>query len=103
MEFQTELRQTFLEVLKETHGIGSMLEAQRSIVGVADDDDLALGHFPAPDIRPQVENVMKVNVGDQWRNHSPYTKGNFDREFRQAVDCRLAVGPAAGLKCYVES
>jgi hypothetical protein len=39
-----------------------------------------------------------------WRmHHSPYTKGNFDREFREAVDYRLAVGAAAGLKCYGES
>src|SRR6516162_11151531 len=65
MEFQAELRQPFLELLKEPHSIGSILEAQPSVVSVADDDDIALRHLSAPDIRPQVENVMKVHVSDQ--------------------------------------
>jgi hypothetical protein len=65
MEFQAELREPFLKVLKEPHGVGSVLEAQREIVGLTNDDDIALGHFSAPDIRPQVEAVVKVHVGDQ--------------------------------------
>lgn len=65
MKFQAELRKPFLEVLKEPRSVGSILEAQRQIVGVANDDDIALGHLSAPDIRPQVEAVVKVHVGDQ--------------------------------------
>jgi len=65
MEFQAELREPFLKILKEPHGVGSVLEAQREIVGITNDDDIALGHLSAPDIRPQVEAVVKVHVGDQ--------------------------------------
>ena len=65
MEFQAELRQPFLEILKEPHSIGSILEAQRNVVSVAEDDDIALRHLSAPDLRPQIEGVMKVHVSDQ--------------------------------------
>ena len=65
MESQAKFRQPSLEIIEEPHGIGSVLETQRNIVGVADDDDIAIRHFPAPDICPQVEAVMKVHVGDQ--------------------------------------
>jgi hypothetical protein len=43
-------------------------------------------------------SVLKNAAG--YQDHSPYTKGNFDRQSRRVVDCRLAGGPAAGLKCY---
>ena len=65
MEFQAELRQPFLELFKEPHGIRSVLEAQHKIVGIANDDDIALRHFPAPDISPQVEDVVQIHVGEQ--------------------------------------
>src|ERR1035438_10015885 len=58
------------------HGIRSLLKTQHNIVGIANDDDIAFGRFPAPDISPQIEEVMKIHVRDQWRCHSPYTKGN---------------------------
>ena len=55
VEFQAELCQPFLELFKEPHSIGSVLETQHNIVGVANDDDIALRRFPAPGIRPQIE------------------------------------------------
>ena len=33
---------------------------------------------------------VEHKIRQQWREHSPYTKGNFDRQSRKAVDCRLA-------------
>ena len=65
VEFQAELRQPLLEVLKEPHGIGSLLEAHHKIVGITNDDDIALCRFPAPDNRPQVEHIVEIHVGDQ--------------------------------------
>ena len=52
VKFQAELCQPFLELLKESNCFGSMLEAHHKIVGIANDDDIAIGHFPAPGIRP---------------------------------------------------
>jgi hypothetical protein len=52
VKFQAELRQPFLKLFKEPHCFGSMLEAHHKIVGVANDDDIAPCHFPAPGIRP---------------------------------------------------
>jgi hypothetical protein len=52
VEFQAELRQPILELFKEPHCFGSMLEAHHKIVGIANDDDIARCHFPAPGIRP---------------------------------------------------
>ena len=52
VKFQTELCQPLPELIQEPDGLGSMLEAHRKIVGVANDDDIARCHFPAPGIRP---------------------------------------------------
>ena len=52
VEFQAELCQPFLELFKEPHCFGSMLEAHHKIVSIANDDDIAGRHFPAPGIRP---------------------------------------------------
>ena len=65
VEFQAELRQPSLELFKEPHGISPLLKAHYKIVGVTDDDDIALCHFPAPDISPQVEGVMQIHVSDR--------------------------------------
>ena len=59
------LRQPFLKLSKEAFSIRSVLKAHHKIVGVANDDDIVLRHFPAPDISPQIEEVMHVHVGDQ--------------------------------------
>src|SRR5580658_1071220 len=65
VEFQAELRQPYLELSKEPHGISPLLKAHHKIVGVTDDDDIALCHFPAPAISPQIEHVVEIHVGDQ--------------------------------------
>src|SRR5215472_5140174 len=65
VEFQTELRQPLLELFEELHGIGSLLETHHKIVGIANDDDVALSDSPAPDIYPQVEDVVQIHVSEQ--------------------------------------
>jgi hypothetical protein len=52
VKFQTELPQPFLELLKEPHGIGSMLEAHHKIISIGNDDDIARCRFPALGISP---------------------------------------------------
>lgn len=36
-----------------------MLKAHHKIVGIADDNHVALCHFLAPDLSPQIEYVMR--------------------------------------------
>ena len=52
MEFQTELRQTFLKLSPEPFGFRSVLKTHHKIVGVTDDNHVALGHFLAPGFHP---------------------------------------------------
>ena len=54
-----------LRLIKEAHSIGFQLEAQHKIVGIPNDDDIALCRLPAPDVYPQIEDIMQVHVGQQ--------------------------------------
>jgi hypothetical protein len=52
IEFQTELRQAFPEFFQKSLRLGSVFEAHHQIVGIPDDNHIALSHFPAPDLDP---------------------------------------------------
>src|SRR4029450_8649204 len=58
MKFQSELGQPFPKLSQEPLGVVLMLESQHEIVGIADDYHVAPGHFPAPDLCPQVEHIV---------------------------------------------
>jgi hypothetical protein len=34
----------------------------------------------APDIHPEIEHIVEIDIGKKRRDHSPYTKGNFEFE-----------------------
>jgi hypothetical protein len=51
----------------------------------------------------QIQHIMQKNVGEQWADHAPYTKGNVGCQLRKAAYCRLAVGAVLGPRCYDES
>jgi hypothetical protein len=57
--------------------------------------------LPTPRLGPQIEHVVKIDVGQKRRTHSPYTKGNLGRMSGLAVENHLAVDPS-GLECYGE-
>ena len=103
VQFQLELSHSFSKFLPKLFGIVLELESNHGVVGVTHHDYIAVRALPPPCLNPEIEDVMEIDVGQQRRSYSPYTKGNFDLESRLAVDCRLAGGPAAGLKCYGES
>jgi hypothetical protein len=101
VQFQPELPQPFPIFRQEAVCFRYMLESDNIIVGVSDDNDIASRALSAPDVHPQVEHVMQIDVRKQRRSHSPYTKGNLGRLSGLAVENRLAVDPA-GLECYGE-
>ena len=90
MQFQTELPKTLGKFGQEPFGIRLALEANHDVVRVPHDDHIAMRLLSTPCLSPQIEGVMEIDIRQQRRRHSPYTKGNFDRQSREAADCRLA-------------
>jgi hypothetical protein len=66
---QPELSEPRLQVLQELVDISLALEAEDAIVGVPNDHHVASGMPPSPLMRPQVEDVVQVAVGQQRRDH----------------------------------
>ena len=75
---QRELRQSFTEIGLEPLGVVAMLEARHVVVGETHDDHVTAGVSPAPLVGPQVEDVVKVDVGEQRRDRCP-----LDRSLRR--------------------
>lgn len=69
MQFERELLEPRSHLLPEAARFGLVLEAHDQIVGVAHDDHVALGFAPPPLLRPKVEDVVQVDVGQQRRDH----------------------------------
>ena len=65
MKFQSELLQPIPEIPQEPVCLGSVVEAQDSVIRLADNHNLALRPFLAPDIHPEVETVVQINVREQ--------------------------------------
>src|SRR5215467_12367781 len=69
VQFQPELLQPFPKISQEAICVIQMLEPQYIIVGVPDDNSIASRAFLAPDVHPQVEHVMQIDVRKQRRSH----------------------------------
>ena len=54
-----------------------MLEANDYIVGIPDHDHVARGLVPSPAFGPKIEDVMEVDVREQWRNHRALSRPLF--------------------------
>lgn len=79
MDLQPELRQPFPKLSQEPLSFRPVLESDHEIIGVADHDHVPLRHFLAPDLCPQIENMMQVHVRQQRRYHRLNAKGNMGR------------------------
>src|SRR5438552_8631218 len=80
MKLQAELSHSLDQFCPEPYGIRFRLEAHHDIVSKPHDDHVTAGLFPTPRLGPQIEHIVKINVGQQRRDHAPYTKGNFQFE-----------------------
>src|SRR5208282_5333442 len=70
-------RVTLDPVLKDSHGI----PAPRIDYSIAHDDDVALGMALPPLLRPEIEDVMEINVGQEWRDHRALRRADFARPY----------------------
>ena len=83
MQRKTELRETLFQVAQESFGILAVLKAQHEIIGVPNDDDIALGIPFPPLLHPEVEGVVQIHVREQRRCHASNNVAN--RPFRGPV------------------
>jgi len=65
MEVQSELLQPFFHVLAKTVCIGFPLEPENDVVRVADDDHLASRVLLAPDIHPEIEHIVEIDISEE--------------------------------------
>ena len=77
MQFQPELLQSLPKFVPKPLGIGTPLKAHHGVVGIADDDHVAVGVLPSPLVDPQVIDVMQIDVRQDRRAGSPNAKDNF--------------------------
>jgi hypothetical protein len=69
VQFQPELSQPFPEIDQETVCVGPILEAEYVVVGISHHYNVASRALLAPDIYPEVEYVMQIDIGEHRRNH----------------------------------
>ena len=65
MQFERELLEPFSHRVPESARIDLVFEAHDQIVGIPHHDHVATGFTLAPSPRPQVEDVVQVDVGQQ--------------------------------------
>ena len=80
VKIQSELPQSFSHTLAKTICIRFPLEPENDVIRIADHDHLASRMFSAPDIRPEIEHIMKIDIRKERRVYSPYIKANFEFE-----------------------
>ena len=68
MQRKRELLQPLPHVLHESLRFSLMLEAHDDVIGVPHNDDLTLDMVLTPVIGPEVERIVKIDVGQQGRD-----------------------------------
>ena len=79
MEGQPVLREPLGKHLHHLLGILPVLEAQQRIIGITDLKDLAFEARLHLVLDPFIEDKVKIYVGEDRANYSPYAKDNFPR------------------------
>jgi hypothetical protein len=68
---QRKLREPQAHVLQKLFGLCLMLKTQHTVIGKPGDDHIAGGVALPPLLRPEIENVVQVNVSQKGRNSCP--------------------------------
>jgi hypothetical protein len=71
MQRQRELFHSLPHIRHEASGFTFVLEAHDDVIGVAHNDDLTPSMVLTPPVCPEIEGVMEVNIGQQWRGDRP--------------------------------
>src|ERR1700675_4900585 len=65
VEFQSKLRKSFPQILQETVRIRLVLKSRYGVIGISNDYHFASRPLLAPDVNPEVESVVQVNIGEE--------------------------------------
>jgi len=76
MEFQSKLPQPLPKILQKTVCFRLVLKTENDIVGITDDDHVPLCALLAPDIHPEIEDVVQIDIGQQRRYDGLNAKDN---------------------------
>jgi hypothetical protein len=80
MQRKRELFHPPPHIFQEPFRVSFVLKAHDNVIGVPHYDDLTAGVVFTPVIGPKVERIVKIDIGQKRRCHSPYAKGNFEFE-----------------------
>jgi hypothetical protein len=70
MQGQRKSRQPIPQFCLKPLGIGLVFKASDDVVGIAYQDDVSLGMVTSPPLRPEIEDVMQVDVRQQRRGNA---------------------------------
>ena len=84
MQFQVELPHSFRKFRPELTGIRFVPKSNHDVICKSHDYDVTVRPLLSPCLDPQVEQVMKIDVGQQRRSYFSNAKDNFsfDRVLR---------------------
>ena len=74
---KTELRHPLMQGFEKALSFGLCFEAHDTVVRVADDDDISFRRPVSPLVRPEIEDVVQVDIGQERRGHALNAKDNF--------------------------
>ena len=71
VERQSKFGKAFVHCCQKPSCFVFVLESKHAVVSVSNQDDVASGVMLAPVLRPGIEDVMQVDVGQQWGDDRP--------------------------------
>lgn len=77
VQFEPKLLEPRSHRIPEALRIGFMFETCNDVVGVTHDDHFASGFSPPPLLSPEIEDVVQVDVCEQWRYYAAYNVAYF--------------------------
>jgi hypothetical protein len=76
---QAESPQPLGKCFLNTKSIRTILETQHEVVDISHHASLAPESGLDHSLEPQIEHIVEIYITQQYADHAPYTKGNFDR------------------------
>src|SRR3990170_1656016 len=71
VQLQLELREPLAQLCQEPLSVSPVLEPHDDVIRVPHDDHVAVGLRLPPPLSPEVEHVVQVHVGQEWRDAAP--------------------------------
>ncbi len=82
VQFQLELFHSFFQFRPEPFGLVFELKSNHDVVGVTHHDHIAVRTLLAPCLNPEIEDVMEVDIRQQWRCTSALRRARFHERSR---------------------